>query len=743
MKKKLIIAGICAAAIALTVAAVLLVNHYRGRISYAGTTRGAVTADVVLERDINGTPLVQAKNFEDVYFAIGYLHAQDRYGQMEYFRAIAAAETGDIAGADGPALGRLSRAIGFMDRARDIMKLVKEPYASYLKAYAHGVNTARADLRLANMVARDWAPEDGIAILLLREWSNAFLNNRETIFQFSREESSAGLKDIIPENLIYFFPEDEADCVEAVRKIKKLVKNRIGAFNRGYAFYLPAQKVKERYPVTAFSCEDPLPLYPGWYPLHVNTPDRIIKGITHAGIPFIFSGTNLDIAFYAFTLNLDAQDFIAIPIVRSGDTYQYLGAAGWLDFERPGGAGAVRVTEHGPLLNDVYENREYGSFVVTVRSVVFGEDYIASLFGIPVAKSIEEAGALVKNVRSFPRVYLFGADDAALRAWSGQVPSRTKTDSVLRHGADAAWTGMTELSAFSERTDGAVAAGSSFTADAPAAVRENAIIDDERSGRLNALLDRKKRFAGQDVENVLADTYSPFAGLFLPEFLSILGDNPVASSRLARIYFQNWDGRMDPGSVAPSLFYMLLGRFMSEAYGDDLKDMTGDGMERWDLLVPQFYTILREGGSPRFDDTATFSRETRDTIFDRAFLKTMRWFNRGSGPVMDEWKWGALHRGRYAIPGLKSGEEDEVLPVPLGGSCDTLLLGVPGTGLETETATSLSGFFGIDTSLIFMNYSYSTDPRSGFYYGETKRLGTSSFHEVYGEYFLTVKPEKK
>ncbi|HPG52694.1 MAG TPA: penicillin acylase family protein, partial [Spirochaetota bacterium] len=98
MKKKLIIAGICAAAIALTVAAVLLVNHYRGRISYAGTTRGAVTADVVLERDINGTPLIQAKNFEDVYFAIGYLHAQDRYGQMEYFRAIAAAHTGDIAG---------------------------------------------------------------------------------------------------------------------------------------------------------------------------------------------------------------------------------------------------------------------------------------------------------------------------------------------------------------------------------------------------------------------------------------------------------------------------------------------------------------------------------------------------------------------------------------------------------------------------------------------------------------------
>lgn len=377
MKKKLIITGICVGALALIVTAIVLMTRYGGRISYAGTTRGPVASDIVLERDINGTPLIQAKIFEDVYFAVGYLHAQDRYDQMVYFRAIAAAETGGIAGADGPALGRLSRAMGFMVRAREIVMIVREPYASYLKAYARGVNTARADLRLENSEARDWMPEDGIAILLLREWSNALLNNRETIFQFSREESAAGLKDIIPENLIHYYPEDEADCVEVIRKIKKLVKKRIGAFGRGYAFYLPAQKVKERYPVTAFSCEDPLSLYPGWYPLHVNTPDRIIKGITHAGMPFIFSGTNLDMAFFGFTLNVDAQDFIAIPIVRTGETYQYLGVAGWRDFERPGGAGAVRVTEHGPLLNDVYENNENGSFVVTIRSVTPGEDYIA------------------------------------------------------------------------------------------------------------------------------------------------------------------------------------------------------------------------------------------------------------------------------------------------------------------------------------------------------------------------------
>ncbi|OHD65881.1 MAG: hypothetical protein A2176_03470 [Spirochaetes bacterium RBG_13_51_14] len=750
MKKKIIIAGIILAAATVSAAVCLLLSRYTGRISYSGTVSADVVSPIVLERDVSGIPLVQARNYRDVCFGLGFLHAQDRYALMEYFRAIASAHSGDLAGNDGPALDRLSRAVGFMTRAREIFQRIRDPYSGYLAAYADGVNAARKHLSLKDAVPREWSPEDCVAILLLREWANAYLNNGEIIFPFPRDDTIASLKEVVPEDLIYYYSESESDCIDVVRKIKKLLEQRVGPFDRGFAFYMPAEAIKEKFPVTAFSFDGSLSLYPEWYPVHINTEDRIIKGVTCAGMPFIFAGSNIDIAFLGFSVNADAQDFIAEEIVKTGETYQYRGPTGWRDFdivrdgEGSGGGGRIRATANGPVLNDVFETAEYGSSVATIKSVFFGEDYIASLFDIPVSKSIEEAGALVRNIRSFPRVYLFASDDAALRVWSGTMPVRNRSDSVLRTGLGFLWNGMLDLSGYRERGGRPMTAGSSFLDDAPVPVRENAVHDSGRYDRLKSILARRKRFTNRDIEGILSDTRSRSAEQFLPVFLSILGDNPVASARLTRIYFQNWKCDMDIDSVAPSVFYALLQNFMRETFRDELGDRVEDVMDQWEMLVPRFYEAVRENRSPIFDDRATYPVERRDTIFDRAFLKTVRFLNRTRGPVMDKWTWGDIHSGRYLIPG-RGGEiqDDRIADDPFAGGADTLQLGSPGLTLKPDEVTSLSGYFGVEQSFIFMNYTYSTDPRSEFYYGTQKRLGASSFHDVYGDYFTRIVPLKK
>ena len=478
MKKKLIIVLLCVAAAAVCIAGGLLCLHYSKKISYSGSFPAGVRAKVVVERDIHGTPVIIAESFEDVYFTLGFLHAQDRYAMMEYFRAAAEGSSAGIIGDDGKALDRLSRAIGFAGRARDIAGRIREPYAGYLADYARGVNEARRRLRLSDTVRRDWNAGDIIAVLAFREWCNAFLNNREALFAFERDSAGASLKEFIPEDLIYYYNESESDSVEAVSKTRKLVGKYAGIFDRGYAFYLPAQKIKDNYPVTAYSFEDMLSLYPGWYPVHVHCGDRIIKGITHAGFPFIFAGNNLDLSFYGFSANIDAQDMIAETVIKTGATYQYLGAAGWRDFDTvPGrgvqGAPPLHATENGPVLNDIFENPEYGSSVVTIRSIFFGPEYIASLFDIPLARTIAEAGARVKGIMSLPRVYLFTSDAEARRAWSGMMPARKKTDAMLRTGYGSAWTGMVDLSLLPDAAvgDGPLAAGSSFLSDAPLPAR--------------------------------------------------------------------------------------------------------------------------------------------------------------------------------------------------------------------------------------------------------------------------------
>lgn len=738
MKKKLLIAGICIAAV--LAGAIWCIVRHAGRISYSGSFTAPVASKVVLERNARGIPLIQAKTVEDVYFGIGYLHCQDRYRLMEYFRAVSIGAASGIIGRDGPAIDRLSRAVGFFRRARDMAPRIREPYAEYLRNYVKGVNEARSRLGQKDIVKRPWTPEDVISILMLREWSNAFLNNKENIFLFSRDEVTINLAEIIPPELISYYSENESDCADVIRKLKKLVKRHIGPFDRGFAFYLPAQQIKDKYPVTAFSCEDELSLYPAWYPVHIHTEDRIIKAITHAGLPFMFAGNNLDISFCGFAASIDVQDFVAETIIKTGKTYQYLGPAGWRDFEviREGGS-AINATENGPVLNDVVEAVPYGASVVTVRSMFFGDDYIASLFAVPLSKSVDEAVARVKGIVSLPRVYLFTSDDTAVRAWSGMVPVRRRNDTVFRTGLDPAWNGMTDLSPFKEASDQKMAAGSSFLAEVPETVREFSIREDERYERLKHIMDRKKRFTNKDIGKVITDKYSACAGRFLPLFLSILSDNPMASARLTRIYFQNWKCRMKTDFVAPSIFHVLLQKFMYETYRDELKDRIGDVMEHWDMMVPQFYAIASENKPLYFDDRGTYAVENRDTIFDRSFLAAMRFFNRTMGHDINNWTWGNLHRGHFTIPGAG----DVINDMPVGGSADTLEVSSVGLDLKPGTVTSLSGFFGIEESLLYMNYAYSTDPRSQFYYGTDGPTGTMSFHEVTGEQFITISPGKK
>ncbi|HNW27504.1 MAG TPA: penicillin acylase family protein [Spirochaetota bacterium] len=740
MKKKIIIACICLASAALLTAAGWMIFTRVGGMSYSGSFAAGVSSRVVLERGENGVPLIQAKTIDDAYFGLGYLHCQDRYDIMEYFRAVAAGDAAGVIGKDGAVIDRLSRSMEFAGKAREMAGRISEPYAGYLSGYVKGVNEARGRLGKKDIVKRPWTMGDVIAVLMLREWAGAFLNNKENLFLFSREETVANLREIIPEDLIFYYSENESDCADVVRKLKKLVKRHIGCFDRGYSFYLPAQKTKEKYPVTAFSFDDELSLYPGWYPVHIHTEDRIIKAVTHAGLPFMFAGNNLDISFCGFTAAIDAQDFVAETIIKTGKTYQYLGPAGWHDFKviRDRGA-AVNATENGPVLNDVLGGARYASTVVTVRSFLFGENYIASLFDIPLSKSVEEAETRTRGVMSLPRVYLFSSDDTAIRAWSGMMPARAKTDDAFRNGPDAAWTGMTDLSAFRDKTDQQMPAGSAFLSDAPGPVRDFALPEEGRYERLQRIINRKKRFTNLDVGNALSDKYSINAGLFLPLFLTILGDNPMASARLTRIYFQNWKCRMKTDFVGPTIFHVLLQKFIHETYRDELKDGISDVMENWQLLVPRFYAMAEENKASFFDDNTTYAVEYRETIFDRSFLGAMRLLNRNVSHDINDWSWGNLHRGHFHIPG--SGAQINDLPFP--GSSDSLLLGSVGPDLKPVTVTSLSGFFGIEESLLFMNFAYSTDRRSRLYYGAAGPAGTIPFHEVSGKYFITVSPEKK
>src|SRR5437762_12702541 len=87
-----------------------------GKLRVAG-----LTAPVRIERDSRGVPTIEAANRLDLAFATGFVHAQDRFFQMDLSRRLAAGELAELFGPNAVAQDRKVRVFRFRDHAREVL----------------------------------------------------------------------------------------------------------------------------------------------------------------------------------------------------------------------------------------------------------------------------------------------------------------------------------------------------------------------------------------------------------------------------------------------------------------------------------------------------------------------------------------------------------------------------------------------------------------------------------------------
>jgi penicillin amidase len=110
-----------------------------------------LTSPVEVFRDSNGVPHIYAETMEDLFFAQGYVHAQDRFWQMEFWRRIGSGRISELFGESQRNMDIFMRTMGFERVARGEYELLDEEPKKYLEAYAAGVNAytrARSPARL-------------------------------------------------------------------------------------------------------------------------------------------------------------------------------------------------------------------------------------------------------------------------------------------------------------------------------------------------------------------------------------------------------------------------------------------------------------------------------------------------------------------------------------------------------------------------------------------------------------------
>jgi penicillin amidase len=126
-----------------------------------------LTARVTVERDGLGIPTLRAASRTDLALATGFVHAQDRFFQMDLLRRAAAGELSELLGPATRQADRQARVHRFRARAQEVLRAVPAEQRAVVEAYARGVNEGLRALGarpfeylILRREPEPWRPED-------------------------------------------------------------------------------------------------------------------------------------------------------------------------------------------------------------------------------------------------------------------------------------------------------------------------------------------------------------------------------------------------------------------------------------------------------------------------------------------------------------------------------------------------------------------------------------------------------
>ncbi|MEX2408164.1 MAG: penicillin acylase family protein, partial [Rhodovibrionaceae bacterium] len=324
---------------------------------------------VEILRDGRALVTIRAKNERDSFFALGFVHAQDRLGQMEMTRRIGQGRLSEVAGEATLDFDKLMRLLRIYDLAEDSLAQISAQSRRSLEAYTAGVNAYLQshggawppEFYLLGITEPEaWKPVDSLiwgklmALQLSGDWRS----------ELRRARLKAALDPQEYRELFPDLPESAPTTLGGLIENDTLLAalppemRNLGASN---AWSLTADRTASGAPLLANDPHLRLQAPPQWYLVRIETPQGVRAGATAPGVPVIVIGHNGTAAWGFTTTHSDTQDLI-VEKLDPEDPSRYQTPDGARAFETRsekiplrGGesVGATfRYTRHGPVISD-------------------------------------------------------------------------------------------------------------------------------------------------------------------------------------------------------------------------------------------------------------------------------------------------------------------------------------------------------------------------------------------------------
>ncbi|HPP95210.1 MAG TPA: penicillin acylase family protein [Spirochaetota bacterium] len=729
-KKWFLAIVICILSLVAIAFAILYITYSVEKIKYDAEVLYPIKSKIIITRTENGEPLISAQNIEDLFFGLGYVHGQDRLNLMEYERALAMGTIDEFENfEDSHIITQLAYIAGFKRESENILSKLSPDEITLLKKYTEGINLIRQKRHLALTTKKEWEPIDVLAILVMREWVDSFLSNPELYLLFS-EKSKLPIYEIFKEReKFFFFEKEDIQQVYILKRIKGILEKYYCPYNQGFAIV----GVSKDSSAIGFSYISSYNSYPGWYPLKVNLNGTRIEGTTWHGLPFFFTFKNDNCLFSHFNLRADTQDFYKFKTRHNNGTLQYSINGLWKDFKtlripltsNPSLSYITMASEKGPIFSDLITSGKETENTLSISSVYPGVNYVRLLLTAPFE---QDGSKIYRNILSCDaslKSFILKTPKDSMTIISGYALSKNPEKSILIDGSKAVRANPSKITIARTIKKYGLISSSMYTVADSSIVYKPEVFSNETASRYMAdLLDESANINEETLQNILGNTYSPTASLYLPFFKNSLSSNPLTSAKMSRLYFNDWDMTVRQKLQAPVIFFTLLQEFIKTSLEDNLDDEIQTILENSPMIYEDFYYAMNQNSQILFDDKSTIPTETKELIFDRAFINTMRLLNRRFGPLMENWQWGILSQNHYKIPNATSTFFSKFFKIEnnqTAGYSDTIFSTFFDNNFTSNQSTSLYGIISKQSFRYKMNYGYSSSVFSDFYYGKISK----------------------
>jgi penicillin amidase len=717
-------------------------------------------------RDRWGVAHIYAKNQHDLFFAQGFVVAQDRLFQMEMWKR---AGQGRLAEVLGPST--VQRDINArLLRYRGDMKAEYESYSpdteAILSAFTDGINAEIRSLtvkngpglpiefQLAGFEPEPWKPRDCLnRMAAFSVTGNAFseLRDAELVAKLGVEKASAVLS-LDPKVKL-----DPAAGVDFSGLSPALLKNLIGSDERiefpsdgkqgSNDWTISGRLTSTGKPILANDPHRVMALPSLRYIIHLVAPGWDVIGAGEPGLPGIAVGHNQNIAWGFTIFGLDQQD-LYIEDLNPQDPLQYKTANGWARMQvehesvavkgKPPVEVDLKFTRHGPVL---WEDGKRALALRWVGAEPGTAGYLASL-AVDRATNWEEFEDAMKRwkVPSENIVYADIAGNigehstglAPLRKnWTGllPVPGAPAAGATADGAADYEWSGYVPNSELPHSFN--PPAGSVATANhkmTPKNYPYNVGFEWAPPYRLHrieevisGIRDSRKKITLEDMEKLQTDVVSLVARQ-LVNLLKESSPNPTVAMQM----MEGWDATLSRESGVAALYEVWLNELTKvvarkegvESFEDDwsLENVLEDLLEP----SPQVFGA---------DAVAGRNQVLLQTL-ESAWKQTEQLL--GTDP--QKWSWGRLHtiQFRHSLDRLPDGATLlDLGPLSRPGDGDTVNATWPGKKFEQEGGASYREI--LDTADWDHSLAVNTPGQSG-------QPGSSHYSDLLplwdkGEYF--------